>query len=100
MDNSQAYAEDPNAQLQGEDAINDAELFGSGSEDNADDNTRELDDEDLDSGDDEDHHDREDQPAAPPREENVLDVSIGRHAIPQPSDGEVSCGHPYQAKLY
>ena len=82
-----------NAQLNGGD---DADLFGSGSEDeDAGDKPRKLSDEELDSGDDESHHEGADDNASETKEptytrqENVLDVSIGRHAIPRPSDNEV-----------
>lgn len=57
---------------------------------------RKLDDEELDSGDDEERNDRlmddadgdvdmglEGQSA------NIMDVKLGRHAVPDPSDGEV-----------
>lgn len=61
---------------------------------------RKLNDEELDSGDDEDRHDRlmddadgngngdvdmelEGQSA------NIMDIKLGRHAVPDPSDGEV-----------
>lgn len=56
---------------------------------------RKLDDEDLDSGDDDGRHDRlengygEDEEQGEPHEENVADVRLPRHAIPRPSDGEV-----------
>lgn len=58
-------------------------------------NGRKLDDEELDSGDDEDRNDRMedgdgDEAAAPvPRNVNVLTAGLGRHACPRPSDGEV-----------
>lgn len=58
-------------------------------------NGRKLDDEELDSGDDEDRNDRMedgygDEAAAPvPRNVNVLTADLGRHAGPRPSDGEV-----------
>ncbi|KAI9738711.1 MAG: hypothetical protein M1834_008216 [Cirrosporium novae-zelandiae] len=56
---------------------------------------RQLDDEDLDSGDDEGRNDR--QPATQDemdddgegRSVNVMDAQINRHAVPQPSDGEL-----------
>ncbi len=57
---------------------------------------RKLNDEELDSGDDEDRNDRlmddadgdvdmelEGQSA------NIMDIKLGRHAVPDPSDGEV-----------
>ena len=58
---------------------------------------RKLDDEDLDSADDEDRLERVDddvddygkEEETQARPETILDVDIGRHAIPRPSDGEV-----------
>ena len=57
---------------------------------------RKLDDEELDSGDDEDRHDREGDGADGDNQEelqdsnaNVMDANIGRHPDPRPSDGEV-----------
>ncbi len=57
---------------------------------------RKLDDEDLDSGDDEGRHDREgdafdgdDQEELPASNANVMNANIGRHPDPNPSDGEV-----------
>lgn len=103
MDDPQDYAEDANAQLNGAndvDEADDADLFGSDSEqEDAGDKSRKLEDEELDSGDDEGRHDRAEDGQSEPREpvhtreENVLDLSIGRHAIPQPSDGEVIRSH-------
>ena len=60
-------------------------------------NTRNLDDEDLDSGDDEGRRDRIEDDADGDasgdglyeRRENILKASIGRNAGPRPSDGEV-----------
>ena len=60
-------------------------------------NTRNLDDEELDSGDDEGRRDRVDDGADGDasgdglyeRRENILKASIGRNAGPRPSDGEV-----------
>ena len=60
---------------------------------------RTLNDAELDSGDDEGRSDRAedeygDQKDVPPeREETVLDISMTRHAIPKPSDGEVRLYH-------
>ena len=60
---------------------------------------RTIDDAELNSSDDEDRIDRAedeygDQKDAPPeREETVLDISMSRHAIPKPSDGEVRLGN-------
>lgn len=66
---------------------------------------RELDDEELDSGDDVGRHDRleddgmdsygnEDAEQGEMRSLNVADVRLARHPIPSPSDGEViaQCG--------
>ena len=56
---------------------------------------RKLDDEELDSGDDEGRYDRERVFDGDGQEElhennaNVMDSSIGRHPDPNPSDGEV-----------
>lgn len=57
---------------------------------------RQLNDAELDSGDDEDRNDRmqiddyeKDEEDAPKRELNVRETSIGRHAVPRGSDGEV-----------
>ena len=60
---------------------------------------RRLDDEDLDSGDDEGWIDRidadeEQQDGGEYRERNVIDAAIGRHAVPNPSDGEVRAQYP------
>ena len=59
---------------------------------------RQLDDAELDSGDDEGRVHRaqledyeRDEEDAPRRELNVRETSIGRHAIPRGSDGEVYC---------
>ena len=81
-------------------------LFGSGSEDER--GRRKLDDEELDSGDDEDRHDRVEEDGADGYEDqertmvesqtNVLDLSLGRHGIPKGSDGEVST--PSTSNLY
>ena len=58
---------------------------------------RKLTDEDLDSGDDQDRYDRVDgddgddgDVGMEERAETVLDVKLGRHAVPRPSDGQVS----------
>lgn len=67
-------------------------------------NGRKLDDEELDSGDDEDRNDRMedgdgdgDEAAAPvPRNVNILTAGLGRHAGPRPTDGEVYL-HPLHA---
>ena len=64
---------------------------------------RRLDDKELDSGDEEGRADRveedEDQQVEGEyRERNVIDAPIGRHGVPNPTDGEVSLGLPiYQA---
>lgn len=59
---------------------------------------RQLDDAELDSGDDEDRSDRmqldeydQDDGDTLKRELNVRETSFGRHAIPRGSDGEVWC---------
>ena len=84
----------------------DADLFGSASEnEDAGDKPRKLSDEELDSGDDESRHESAGDNASETKEptytrqENVLDVSIGRHAIPQPSDREVTCLHPLAVRV-
>lgn len=78
-------------------------LFGSGSEDEQSDTgsisnkRRKLNDTDLDSGDDEGRHDRgkdnnngyTNEQETYDRLANILDISIGRHPVPQPSDGEL-----------
>lgn len=62
---------------------------------------RELDDEELDSGDDQGRHDRDaeamedgvqdtEMDDAPVPEINIMGSTIPRHNIPKPSDGEVS----------
>lgn len=58
---------------------------------------RKLDDAEPDSGDDEGRPGRAEEDYDEPRtqivrEENILDIDIGRHAIPKPSDGEVRSG--------
>ena len=57
---------------------------------------RKLDDKELNSGDDEGRNDRADDDMdgygdeeQAEFEEQILDVDIGRHAAPRPSDGEV-----------
>lgn len=56
---------------------------------------RNLDDEQLGSDDDEENLHRDDEmrnlgdEEAQERAQTILDVSIGRHAMPKPSDGEV-----------
>lgn len=57
---------------------------------------RKLDDEELDSGDDEDRNDRIEDDADGDMDmgieghsANIMDVKLGRHAVPDPSDGEV-----------
>ena len=84
----------------------DADLFGSGSEnEEAGNKPRKLSDEELRSGDDESHQEdagdnaSETKEPTYTRQENVLDVSIGRHAIPQPSDSEVIYLHPLAVRL-
>ena len=58
---------------------------------------RKLDDEELDSGDDEDRNDRLMDDAdgdidmgIEGHSANIMDVKLGRHAVPDPSDGEVT----------
>lgn len=72
----------------------DADLFGSGSEAGEPQRERGLDDEDLDSGDDEDRDDRrlDDSQAQGDhavQEVQGMDIDLGRAPIPEPSDGEV-----------
>jgi len=54
---------------------------------------RQLDDEELDSGDDEGRHDREAQYGEEAEEQVVeqstMELEFGKHGIPEPSDGEV-----------
>jgi len=72
---------------------------------------RQLDDEELDSGDDEGREDRGrdgedegDEAEAGEAQLNIMDAEFGRHAIPEPSDNEVSMDgrcqklHPLTAK--
>jgi len=78
--------------------VDDEGLFGSGS-DEGDEPTkkRKLDDEDLDSGDDEGRHDRMDEDMDGYGAEEIetqhsvsmADIEIGRHPIPHDADGEV-----------
>ena len=92
MDSTEA----PSAHLSDEDDA--GGLFGSGSEDER--GRRKLDDEELDSGDDEDRNDRMEEDGMDSHDDqdktmiesqtNVLDLSLGRHGIPQGDDGEVS----------
>ncbi|KAL6718070.1 hypothetical protein ACLMJK_004155 [Lecanora helva] len=77
-------------------------LFGSGSEDensiveSPSNKRRKLDDEELDSGDDEGRHDREGESLNGHEKEevletkaNVMSANVGRHPDPKPSDGEL-----------
>ena len=91
FDNAQAA----NAQLNGADDADDAELFGSdsGSDQAQHENVESGDEEPRESAKD-DINDNKDPVHT--REENVIDVSIGKHAIPKPSDGEVSSHTPQQ----
>ena len=54
---------------------------------------RQLDDEELDSGDDEGRHDREAQYGEEAEdqvvEQSTMELEFGKHGIPEPSDGEV-----------
>jgi len=58
---------------------------------------RQLDDEELDSGDDEGRHDREAQYGEDAEEQMVeqstMELEFGKHGIPEPSDGEVCPYH-------
>ncbi|KAH3918494.1 hypothetical protein HBH56_037400 [Parastagonospora nodorum] len=70
------------------------DLFGDGGDDEEEPAARKLDDEELDSGDDEGRADRaRAQEAAEEEGEQhtfaVMDADIARHAIPEPSDGEL-----------
>ncbi|KAK5016988.1 hypothetical protein LTR60_002139 [Cryomyces antarcticus] len=70
------------------------DLFGDGADEGLVQARKQLDDEDLDSGDDEGRNDRmqeDDAAAAPPENEsiNFADVEMSRHAQPEPSDGEL-----------
>lgn len=61
---------------------------------------RKLDDEELDSGDDEDRSDRpkydkadgsgDEEHRLEAHSQNVVDIRVARHPVPRPSDGEVS----------
>ena len=60
---------------------------------------RKIDDEELDSGDDENRNDRmeediegydDDGDGREQKAQNILDLKLGRHRIPRGSDGEVS----------
>ncbi|KAL8997247.1 MAG: hypothetical protein Q9169_003440 [Polycauliona sp. 2 TL-2023] len=84
------------------DGVPDGDLFGDGSVASEQGSTlerRELDDEDLDSGDDDGRHDRlqgyshEDDAQGETREENVEDIRLPRHPIPRPTDGELYLFH-------
>lgn len=80
----------------GVDFIEEDDLFG-GDEDAQSEPERELSDRDLDSGDDEERGSRagdgmqglEQQVGMHDREANVLNATIPRHAVPQPTNGEV-----------
>ncbi|KAK2753437.1 hypothetical protein FQN55_003566 [Onygenales sp. PD_40] len=72
----------------------DADLFGSGSEEPEERRPRRLDDEALDSGDDEGRYDRRDSPmdedgAGYTESLNVMDLSLSRVPEPESTDGEV-----------
>lgn len=82
-------AQAANAQLNGANDADDAELFGSDS------GSGESQNEDVESGNEDRRESAKDdindnKDPVHTREENVIDVSIGNHAIPKPSDGEVS----------
>lgn len=76
-----------------EDFIEEDDLFGD-EDDAAEPPTRQLSDDELDSGDDEGRDDRAQDrmevDAAPEREARVMDIAIARQTIPAPADGEVS----------
>ena len=81
----------------GEEEIGEDDLFGDDDgEEEVIEKVRALDDQDLDSGDDEMRHDRDpdrmDDVDSDPgtAQHNVLYQNISRHQIPKPSDGEVS----------
>ncbi|KAL8691976.1 MAG: hypothetical protein Q9218_002900 [Villophora microphyllina] len=94
-----------NADQDGLGAVEDADLFGDGSDADADGGgspkRRRLDDDELDSGDDEGRRDRidnddddvdgygDDRDRLEARTRNVQDIRIARHPIPRPSDGEL-----------
>ena len=63
------------------------------SSENGSNKRRKLDDEELDSEDDEDRFDHavgdNGDVGMEERAETVLDVKLGRHAVPRPSDGQV-----------
>ncbi|KAL8935725.1 MAG: hypothetical protein Q9211_004542 [Gyalolechia sp. 1 TL-2023] len=86
------------------DEAGDGDLFGDDSDAHETRGTsskrRKLDDEELDSGDDEDRHDRleddgvdghytEEGDQGEMRSQNVADIRVPRHPIPRPSDGEL-----------
>ncbi|KAF2866797.1 Leo1-like protein-domain-containing protein [Massariosphaeria phaeospora] len=83
----------------GLDGAEDDDLFGDGGEDGADEDQpleqpRKLDDEDLDSGDDEGRADRVEAAEDDSVEQeqltyNYQEAEIARHAVPEPSDGEL-----------
>ncbi|EEP80911.1 conserved hypothetical protein [Uncinocarpus reesii 1704] len=88
-DNTPPSLEEDKADLDNDDA----DLFGSGSEGGEDENDhrrRNLDDEELDSGDDQDRWDRrgsmEDEGA---EMLNIMDLSLGRTAEPESTDGQI-----------
>ncbi|KAF1994606.1 hypothetical protein P154DRAFT_526948 [Amniculicola lignicola CBS 123094] len=82
-----------------DDDLDDDDLFGDGGDGGDDDEEqpakqRQLDDEELDSGDDEGRGDRaaasqSAEPAQENMEYNFLDADIARHPVPEPSDGEL-----------
>lgn len=78
-----------------EDFIEEDDLFGD--DDGEVQPVRQLSDEELDSGDDEDRNDRTqnddmDVDTGPTRAARIMDVELGRQTVPLPADGEVS--HP------
>ncbi|KAL8738572.1 MAG: hypothetical protein Q9190_007984, partial [Brigantiaea leucoxantha] len=84
--------------VDGVDDEGDKDLFGDEDED-IDPKRRKLDDEALDSGDEEGRYDRldedgidgygdEEDGAQEARQRTIMDVNLSRHPVPEPSDGE------------
>ncbi|KAI9801996.1 MAG: hypothetical protein M1825_003052 [Sarcosagium campestre] len=92
-------ANNVDSDLEKEDSLAEGDdLFGSESDDDISKpkpRSRQLDDEDLDSGDDEERYDRADdnddnaEAEEPSRQSVVMEVNLGRHAIPDGTDGEL-----------
>ncbi|KAL8972897.1 MAG: hypothetical protein Q9183_000286 [Haloplaca sp. 2 TL-2023] len=98
--NGKVHSDDE--QLEDLNDANDGDLFGDGSDADADGQSsgvkrRELDDEELDSGDDENRRNRlqddegygQDEEHMEAHSQNVVDIRVPRHPIPNPSDGEL-----------